>query len=155
MEWLLIIGFILFGTALVVAEILFVPGIFIAGSIGVIIAGYGVYTSYESFGSTVGTITLVATVFTNVLAIYFSLRGNSWNSFSLKESHISRFNDERILDVKLGEEFKTISVLKPIGKVIHNGIELEVKSSGDYIEENKIVYVSKIDKNLIIVKERK
>ncbi|MEQ9305065.1 MAG: hypothetical protein RJQ14_14240 [Marinoscillum sp.] len=155
MEWLLIVGFILFGTALVVAEILFVPGIFIAGSIGVILSGYGVYTAYESFGNTVGTSTLVAAIFTNVLAIYFSLRGNSWKVFSLKETHESRFNDERILDVKPGDEFRTISVLKPIGKAMHNGIELEVKSSGDYIEENKIVYVSKVDKNLIIVKERK
>jgi len=149
-----IIGLILVGTALVVAEILFIPGIFVAGSIGIVLSGYGVYSSYQVYGNTTGTVTLILAILSNILAVYFSLRGNSWHAISLKDVNDSKVNDQRKLTFQVGDELKTISVLKPIGKVLFNGEEIEVKSSGEYIQEGKIVIVSKIDNNLIIVKEK-
>lgn len=154
MDWLIIVGLIFIGTTLVIAEILFIPGIFIAGTIGVALSGFGVYSTYDKFGSTAGTLVLFGTIFLNILALYYSLKGSSWQLFSLHEKHTSRVNEDVQLDIQTGDELISISVLKPIGKALWNKIEVEVKSKGEYIEANKIVEVTNIINHQIIVKEK-
>ena len=142
------------GTTLVVAEILFIPGIFIAGTIGVALSAFGVYTAYNTFGSTAGTIVAVSAVFLNLIALYYSLKGSSWQLFSLHEEHQSKVNEDFTVNIEPGEVLTTISVLKPIGKALWNEREIEVKSKGEYIEANKVVEVINIANHQIIVKEK-
>lgn len=153
MDWLAVIGLISVGVFLIVAEILFIPGIFIAGTAGVVLSIWGVYISYDTFGSTAGTITLVIAAAANIGAFVLALRGKTWQKFSLKESHTSRTNKNPIDLVKIGDVGKSLSVLKPVGKALFSEKEVEVYSKGNYIAENVDVEIISIDSNKIIVQE--
>lgn len=152
MEWITIISLILLGIFLVISEILFIPGIFIAGTIGVLCSIYGVYLSYDYFGSTTGTIVLVSTIGLNVLSFFLAFRGKTWEQFSLKQSHHSRVNEDFKVELKIGDKGKTISTLKPVGKAIFNDNVLEVRSKGNYIDENVEIEIERIDSTKIFVK---
>lgn len=155
MEWLTIIGLIAVGIFLVVAEIIFIPGIFIAGTAGVLLSIWGVYLSFESYGSTVGVIVLISTVVANISAVFFTLRGKTWEKFSLHDEHTAKVNEHRTESIQIGDRGMTVSVLKPIGKAIFNDQVIEVSTKGSYIEEKSEIEVINISSNKIIVEKVK
>jgi len=153
MDWLAIAGLILVGTFLVIAEIVFIPGIFIAGTIGVLLSTWGVYISFDVYGTTIGTITLIAALLANISGVVLTFRGKTWKRFSLRDTHTSRVNEGLELKVRKGMIGTTISTLKPIGKAIFEDREYEVSSKGGYIDENQQVMVVHTSSNKIIVEK--
>lgn len=151
MEWFVVIGLILLGIFLVVAEIIFIPGIFIAGSVGTLISIYAIYYSYNTFGDVIGTITLAFTVIGNIVGVTLALRGKSWEKVSLKESHTSKVNENLYSTFRIGDKGISISALKPVGKALIGGKEIEVVSYGGYISENIEIEIIKLGHNKIIV----
>lgn len=152
MEWLTIIGLMLFGTFLMVAEIIFVPGTTIVGILGFIFSAYCIYLGYDYFGPTTGTLILLGGAVVNILALVFAFKGRSWERFSLKGAITSKFNDEFKNDLKIGDKGVTISSLKPVGKAMFSNDEIEVSSNGVYIDENIEIEVLRIESSKIIVK---
>ena len=152
MEWITILGLISVGIFLVIAEILFIPGIFIAGTAGVLLSVWGVYMGYDTFGNTTGTIILVGTIVSNIAAFYLAFRSKTWERFSLKQSHTSRVNESIKIDLKVGDRGTTLSTLKPVGKALFQENILEVRSKGNYIEENVEIEIERIESSKIIVK---
>ena len=150
-EWITVIGLILVGIFLVVAEVIFIPGIFIAGSIGVGLSIYGVFLSYDYFGPDTGVIVMITAIIGNVLALTLALRGKSWERFSLKQTHNSRVNDQYDYNLQAGDEGITISSLKPIGKALFNDKIIEVRSMGNFVNEETKVKILKIESGKIIV----
>jgi len=155
MEWITTIGLIITGIFLVVAEIIFIPGIFVAGGIGVLLSIYGVHLSYDNFGTTTGHIFLALTIIGNIAAVVLALRGKSWERFSLKQTHQSKVNEDFIIPLKEGDKGVTLSSLKPFGKALFEDQEVEVRSNGDFIEENIKVQVINIESNRIFVNRLK
>lgn len=151
MEWLTIIGLMLFGTFLMVAEIIFVPGTTIVGILGFIFSAYCIYLGYDYFGPTTGTLILLGGTVVNILALVFAFKGRSWERFSLKGAITSKFNDEFKKDLKIGDRGVTISSLKPVGKAMFENDEIEVSSNGVYIDENIEIEVLRIESSKIIV----
>lgn len=152
MEWITIIGLILIGTFLVVAEILFIPGIFIAGTAGVLLSIWGVFIGYETYGPTTGSLILIGAIVTNISAIALTLRGKTWERFSLRQSHEAKVNEEFKVDLKIGDRGRSVSTLKPIGKAIFDEKIIEVRSKGNYIDENVEIEIERIDSSKIFVK---
>ncbi|MFK7952357.1 MAG: NfeD family protein [Ekhidna sp.] len=150
-EWITVIGLVLVGIFLVVAEIIFIPGIFIAGSIGVGLSIYGVYLSYDYFGSDIGFIVMIAAVIANVVGLTLALRGKSWERFSLKQTHNSRVNEQYDYNLHVGDEGMTSSSLKPIGKAFFNDEIIEVRSMGNFVKEETKVKILSIESGRIIV----
>lgn len=150
-EWITVIGLILVGIFLVVAEIIFIPGIFIAGSIGVGLSIYGVYLSYDYWGDEIGVIVLIASVIANILALVLALRGKSWERFSLKQTHNSRVNEQYDYNLQVGDKGVTTSSLKPIGKALFNDNIIEVRSNGNFVNENIEIKILSLESRKIIV----
>lgn len=151
-EWLTIFGLIAIGIFLVIAEVLFIPGIFIAGSLGILFSAYGVYLGYDYFGDTVGTIVLIGAIVGNILAFVLAFRGKTWQRFSLRESHTSKVNEDDQPNLQVGDRGKTISTLKPVGKALFNEKMIEVRSKGNYIDENVEIEIERIESSRILVK---
>ena len=151
-EWVTIISLILIGAFLVIAEILFIPGIFIVGSLGVGCSAYSIYLSYQYFDRTTATLILLATIAINVVSFILAFRGKTWQRFSLKQTHGSKVNDEFKIELKVGDVGKTISKLKPVGKALFGDTEIEVRSKGKYIDENVEIEIEKIDSSKIFIK---
>ena len=151
MEWITVIGLIIFGIILLIAEIIFVPGTTIVGALGVIFSGYGIYLGYDYFGTSTGTIILLGTLVINVVALVMAFKGRSWERFSLKNTMKGKFNEDFQPQLKIGDKGLSISSLKPIGKALINDQEIEVRSNGGYINENVEIEVFRIESTKIFV----
>lgn len=151
MDWLIITGFILLGTFLIIAEIIFVPGTTIVGILGFIFSVYGVYLGYDYYGASTGTIILIATLVVNVVALVLAFKGKSWERFSLKGTMTGKYNDDFKFDLKVGDHGQTLSSLKPIGKAMFDEHEIEVRSNGGFVGENVEIEVIRIESSKIFV----
>ncbi|MEQ6121166.1 NfeD family protein [Reichenbachiella sp. MALMAid0571] len=150
-EWVIIASLILVGIALVVVEIIFVPGTTIVGILGFALGGYGIYLGYDYFGSTSGHIILVASVLLAFAAILYSFKSDVWKRFSNKSVISSKVNEGLTSGLKEGDVGESVSSLKPIGKALFGDKEYEVSSRGNFITEKQSVKIIKIDKNKIYV----
>jgi len=151
MEWLTIIGLMLFGTFLLVSEIIFVPGTTIVGILGFIFSAYCIYLGYDYFGPTTGTLILIGGAVLNIVALVLAFKGKSWERFSLKGTMTGKFNDDFKVDIKVGDKGVSISSLKPIGKALFGEVEIEVSSNGGFVSENIEIEVVRIESSKIIV----
>ncbi|MBS1680844.1 MAG: hypothetical protein JST48_03955 [Bacteroidetes bacterium] len=150
-EWITVVSLIFFGLALIVVEIVFVPGTTLVGIFGFLVLIVGVGLSFRYFGSEAGWITVGCTSVTAGIILYYSFSSNVWGKFSLKSKIDSKVNEGELDDVKVGEEGKTISTLRPVGKAELNNKIIEVKTQGEYLESGKRVRVIKILSNQIFV----
>ncbi|MEP1093939.1 MAG: hypothetical protein ABJG78_02450 [Cyclobacteriaceae bacterium] len=151
MDWITVIGLVVFGIILLVAEIIFVPGTTIVGILGLLFSGYGIYLSYDNFGPTTGTIFLLSTLILNTIALVLAFKGRSWERFSLKSSMTGKFNQDIKLGLKEGDIGQSISSLKPVGKALFDDNEVEVRSNGGYINENVEIEILRIESKKIFV----
>jgi len=153
MEWISIIGFIIFGIILIIVEIIFVPGTTIVGIGGFAIGCYGIFLSYTHFGSTTGNITAVISVLIGIIAIVVSFKTKMWEKFSLNQTMDGKNNDDFTINLQVGDEGVTISALRPIGKANFNENEVEVSSLVGFINENTKIKIVKIDHRKIFVEQ--
>ncbi len=151
MDWLTVIGLILFGTFLIVAEIIFVPGTTIVGVLGFIFSSYAIYLGYDYFGASVGTFILAGSFLANVMALVVAFKSKSWERFSLKNTMKGKFNEDFELDLEVGDQGQSISSLKPVGKASFRDQEIEVRSNGGYINENTDIEIIRIESKKIFV----
>ena len=150
MDWLPIALFILVGIFFLIAEIIFVPGTTIVGVLGFLSLGYGIFQSYSIFGNTVGTLILIGSSTAITILLYHSFKSDAWDRLSLKDSVKGRVNENmRILEE--GKKGMTLSSLKPVGKVLFDEDEMEVRSNGGFVEENVEIEVIKIEGKKIFV----
>ena len=148
---MIVIGLILFGLGLMIVELIFVPGTTVIGIIGFVIYGYGIYRSFQSFGTTTGWLVLSVTALVSITFTVYSLKTNAWQRFALKEVNRGRVNEDEVKQLEVGEEGVSVSSIRPIGKGEFNDLEYEVRSEGNYIEENVPIRVIKIDNKRIFV----
>lgn len=141
------------GVILVIAEIFLITGLGICGIFGTlfIIASY--YFSYLKFGMPGCMLTIAATVFLFLVLFLLLVRRKTMNSISLRTDIHSTVAGEGKLDIRPGDTGISISRLNPVGRVKVNGITMEGKSSGNYIEEGKKVRVIEVKPLQLLVEE--
>ncbi len=147
MEWLTVLLLIVAGIALVIIEILFIPGTTVIGIIGVALLVFGIIFGYGKFGNTTGTIILISTLVVGGTATFISFRSGLWRTFALKSTNKSRVNEDLEIQQLLGAEGKAVSALRPYGKAEFYNKVYEVKSLGNYADSGSRVRVIKVDKN--------
>ena len=154
MTWTIIAVLIVVGFLFLLLEILVLPGTSIAGIIGFILIGIGVWQAYAVHGGTAGTLTLVGSVILSVVALYFALKSQTWRRASLSSNIGSRVNLVAPDSIKPGDTGKTVSRLNPMGKAFINGEYYEVRTKGEYLDQGTEIEVVKIDINKITVKSK-
>lgn len=150
-EWLTVLSLILFGLALVIAEIIFVPGTTFVGIAGFVFLVLGAGLSFSYFGSAMGWTTTGGTAVVSGVALYFAFKANVWGRFSLKSTSTSKVNEEELLTVAIGVEGVTVSALRPSGKAELDNKTYEVRTMGNYVESGTKIRVMQIQLNQIIV----
>jgi len=148
-----IILLILLGIVLFLAEFLIIPGITIAGISGAVVLGVAVFMSYRTYGTKVGTLTLLSVLVVSVITLALALRSKTWRRFMLKTNIDSKvevgLEDQKI---KPGDKGETVTRLAPIGMVRVNDITIEGKSIGGFLDPHTKVEVVKVLGTQIIVK---
>lgn len=142
---------ILFGIALIVLEILIVPGL-IVGIAGGIFMLMGFIWTWKIYGQTTGILVVSASLLVLGLILYISFKAGLWKRFGLKDKLTGRMNvvDKNV--VKEGDRGSAISSLRPMGTVRINGHRFEASTEGEMIPPNYPVEVLRVETNKLIVK---
>lgn len=149
MEWLIVLMLILIGAILVV-EILVLPGINVAGILGFISIIAGVYFGYAYYGGVTGHLILAGTVVFGFGMTWYVLRTKTWKRLSLDtrlEGTVEGIGDS----VKAGDCGETLGRLAPMGNVKLGDMVVEAESRSGYIDAHRPVEVVKVLRNKVIV----
>ena len=139
----LIISLTIIGILLIIAEIVLIPGIFVAGTLGLLAMAGSCWLAFDQYGQTAGLITIAVNILLAVTSTVLTLRSKTWKKLSLHTEIDSR-TDSAPEDkgIAVGSEGKTITRLAPMGKVLF------------LIDPGQEVTVILIDDNKIYVKPK-
>lgn len=140
---------ILLGIILLLLELMVIPGVGLAGFLGLAsLVGSCIYAFMES--TELGGLVVLINIFMVLGMITFALRGKTWKKLSLNTVIDSKKDD--ISDkISIGDKGKTLTRLSPVGKIEVNGMTFEGTSLEDIIEPSKVIIVVMIENNKIYV----
>jgi len=153
MSWTIIAVLIVVGLLFLILEILVVPGTTVAGVVGFILVAIGIWQTYAAHGASAGHYVLAGTLVLTVAALWLSLRSKTWKRAMLDAEIDGKVNTYDESDVKVGDEGVTTGRLVPLGKALINDQYFEVRSMGEFINEQTKIVVTKIEYNKIYVKQ--
>ena len=107
--------------------------------------------TFNFFGSEIGITYTSITSILIFISIIYSLKTNSWSRLALKKTNTTKINEYKNKNLKIGDVGLTLSSLKPYGKASFSNINYEVKSEGNFIEENNKIKIIDIFEGKIIV----
>jgi membrane-bound ClpP family serine protease len=154
MTTVVIVLLILLGLFLLILEFFALPGVTFAGIGGLLFIGVGIYMAYRNFGAVGGNVILIFTLMISVLLVVWSLRSGTWNKLMLDSSVDSQVEVKEDDAIKEGDDAIAITRLNPVGKARVNNIVVEARCSGQLIDANTPLVVTKVYKTHIIVKPK-
>lgn len=156
MELLLPIGLVLVGLALVVIEVMLVPGLNVIGVGGVLGMAVGVVLAFVEFGPAGGLVVLVGTVAAAGGLFYVMWESGAWDRLILSDSlrrdaDADREGDETRARL-LGQAGHAVTPLRPTGVAEIGGERLEVTTEGAFVASGSRLRVVAIDRRRTIVR---
>jgi len=145
-----IITLILVGLVLIFAEILLVPGVGVAGILGLLSMGGSCFYAFYEFGNVTGYMVTAVNVVLIVALSIWVLRAKTWKRMSLETSIDSKAVESSVLAV--GDRGKTLTRLAPMGSARFGDFVVEVKAVEGMLDPNIEVEVVLIEDNRIYVK---
>lgn len=155
----ILICFVL-GLGFLVAE-MFMPGFGLPGISGIILELIAIVLVYLRFGGLAALgMTLIVLA---LVAIALSLALRSVNKGRLSKSSVILSAEEtpeegyvatQDMDVFLGREGITTTVLRPTGMAEFDGVKLNVSADGEYIAKDEPVRVIRVEGARVVVKKR-
>ncbi|MBQ8812412.1 MAG: hypothetical protein IJZ70_08900 [Bacteroidales bacterium] len=145
-----IITLILVGLVLMFAEILLIPGVGIAGILGLLSIGGSCFYAFSEFGNTTGAIVTAVNAVLLVAMAFFVLRAKTWKRMSLETNITSKAVEGSTLAV--GDRGRTVTRLAPMGSARFGDYVVEVKALEGMMDPNIDVEVVLIEDNKIYVK---
>ena len=149
-----IIIILLIALLLIFLEIFVLPGINVAGILGLLLMIAGIYLGYRQIGAPTAHYILATTLVLGTLIMFFGLRSSTWRKVALDTAIESKVADDVSENVKVGDRGTALTRLGPIGTVLINGMTFEAKSA-NIIDAKTEIEVMEIDGNEIIVKPLK
>jgi membrane-bound ClpP family serine protease len=146
----LIISLIIIGLLLLFAEILLIPGVGIAGILGLVSLGGSCFYAFNQLGSTVGAIVTAVNVALVVGLSIYVLRAKTWKRLSLD----TNIDSKAVADTGLavGDRGVTVSRLAPMGSVRFDTELVEVKALEGFVDPEVEVEIVLMEDGKIYVK---
>lgn len=150
MDLLFIILLLVCGMALIVLELVAIPGTTIAGLAGVGLSIWGIYRVFVEYGSFWGGMVIVFDVLVCLILLIFTLKSKLWKRFAQKEEISSKVNEIKTV-VNVGDRGKTITRLAPMGTAIINNERMEVYTSTSFLDPETEIVVEEVSGSKIRV----
>ncbi len=147
----LIISLAALSLVLGLLEIFILPGFGFAGIGSIVCAVVDAILIYNAYGFSWACIAVVVAILLLVLMLYIVANSRTFDRMSLKTSIDSTNATTEQLSVKVGNEGRAITRLALVGNAEIEGKQVEVKSSGEFINSGTPIRVIKVDKAQIIV----
>ena len=147
-----IITLILVGLVLIFAEILLVPGVGIAGVLGLLSRGGSCFYAFMEIGQTTGIIISVINAVLIVALTVWVLRAKTWRKMALKTNIDSKAVSSEASVLALGDRGRTLTRLAPMGSARFKDFVVEVKALEGMLDPDVDVEVVLIEDGRIYVK---
>lgn len=147
-----IITLILVGLVLMFAEILIIPGVGVAGILGLLSLGGSCFYAFYEFGNTVGAIVTGVNVLLLVALAVWILRAKTWKRMSLETNIDSKAVSDNSSVLAVGDRGRTLTRIAPMGSARFGDFVVEVKAVEGMLDPNVDVEVVLIEDNKIYVK---
>ena len=147
-----IIVLILVGLVLIFAEILLIPGVGVAGILGLLSMGGSCFYAFNQLGTAPGIIVTVINAVLIVGLTIWVLRAKTWKRFTLNTNIDAKaviFDDNTIAS---GDTGRTVTRLAPMGTAIIGNETYEVKALEGIIDAGVEVEVVLVEDKKIYVK---
>ena len=150
--WWIIAALIFVGILFILAEMLLVPGVGVAGFVGIISLAASCWYAFAKVGTRAGLIITAVNVVLAVIMLVIALRENTWKRFELGTEINSKVNNE-VSQVKAGDRGIAMTRLAPMGTVKFDKVSCEAKSFDNcMIAASTEVEVVLVEDNKVIVK---
>ena len=153
MDILIIASLIIAGLILFIIEVFLLPGINIAGIISAICLLYANYYAFDTMGTLPGCITLAISAIGVVAITVWFMRSKTVDKLSLKKTIDYKPEPLKGLNLKAGDEGVALTRLALIGNAEFDGNIIEVRSTGDFIEEMSRFRVNRIRDGIVLVEK--
>jgi len=151
MEIITLLLLFVLGIVLLLVEIFLIPGLSIAG-IGCFISfGVCAYLTFKFFGTMAGIVSLTLIVIVVPLLIYIIFKSKAVKPMMLETNIDGKMKNVEEDTIHVGDEGITIGRLAPSGKAKINGISLEVRTTGTFVDPQTKIKVLKIEGNTVII----
>ena len=147
-----IIVLILVGLVLIFAEILLIPGIGVAGILGLLSMGGSCFYAFNQLGTNAGVIVTIVNAALIVALTIWVLRAKTWKRFTLNTNIDSKAIDIFEDKLSVGDRGRTLSRLSPMGSAKILDEVYEVKALEGMIDSGVEIEVVLIEDNRIYVK---
>lgn len=146
-----IITLILVGLVLIFAEVLLVPGVGIAGILGLLSLAGSCFCAFTQIGTTTGVIVTAVNVVLVVALTVWILRAKTWKRMTLETNIQSKAVSEDSALLSVGDKGKTVTRLAPMGSARFGNHVIEVKALEGMVDPDVRVRVVLIEDNKIYV----
>ncbi len=145
-----IVTLIIVGLVLIFAEIMLIPGVGVAGVLGLLSLGGSCFYAFTEMGNTAGAVVTTVNVVLIVIMLIYVLRAKTWKKMSLETNIDSKAVDN--VTVAVGDKGKTVTRLAPMGSARFGNYIVEVKALEGMMDPEIPVEVVMIEDNRIYVK---
>ena len=146
---------LILGAALMIVEV-FLPGFGLPGVSGIVLIGAGTVIIWLKAGALTALATLLVVIAVLAVLISYMMRrateGGAHARIFLREKEELRSGED--MQVLLGKQGRTTSVLRPAGIGDFDGVRLNVVTEGNFIERDKPIEIVNVDGARIVVRER-
>ena len=149
----MIIILMLLGLILILAEIFIVPGVGVAGILGVLALCGSSYLAFAEYGTMVGIVVTVINLSLLLVSVILAFRAKTWKRLSLNTNIDSRAVAPESEMVNVGERGRAMTRMAPTGTVRFNNVKVEAKAFEGMIDSGADVEVVLIEDNKIYVKQ--
>lgn len=149
---LVILLLILLAILFLIAELVLLPGISVAGVLSLICGGSAIYRAFTDFGWEAGVVVTLIELILALVTVVFSLRAKTWQRFALKQQVDSSAGSPVEHEVRVGACGRTLSRLSPMGSVEIDGKIYEAKLLAGYADPHTDVEVVGFENTSVIVK---
>ena len=153
MDILIIASLIIAGLILFIIEVFLLPGISIAGIISAVCLLYANYYAFDTMGTLPGCITLVISAIGVIAITIWFMRSKTVDKLSLKKTIDYKPEPLKGLNLKAGDEGIALTRLALIGNAEFDGNIIEVRSTGDFIEERSKIRIERIRDGIVMVEK--
>lgn len=143
---------ILLAILFLIAELVLLPGISVAGVLSLICGGSAIYRAFTDFGWEAGVVVTLIELILALVTVVFSLRAKTWQRFALKQQVDSSAGSPVEHEVRVGACGRTLSRLSPMGSVEIEGKVYEAKLLSGYADPHTDVEVVGFENTSVIVK---
>lgn len=142
---------ILVGLVLIFAEILLIPGVGVAGILGLLSMGGSCFYAFHEMGTTTGIIITVINALLIVGLTVWVLRAKTWKRFTLDTNIDSKAFSLEGAKIAIGDRGRTITRLAPMGTARFGEDTYEVKALEGMVGPGTDVEIVLIEDNKIYV----